>query len=451
MIGLKDGMVMQRNGQNVCEITVQTDVKLSSVSYIGSSVGSADVLPVGEDRYFITGIPVGGPYTVMAGEAVFSDIYVGDVWILAGQSNMEGVGWLSSEDKEFQGDPTVRALFMEDEWRPAKHPLHTPWKAVDKVHTEVIGSAPPPGVCRGVGPGLAFGLKMKELSGVPQGLLCCAHGGTTMEQWTPSTKHLGGGKSLYGAMLRRFHANGAHIRGMFWFQGCSEAFCRTNDRFTETMKAFFQECRQDMGGEFPVVQVQISRVVSVDQNELTAYWNDIQDQQRRLGDSVPKLYTIASLHGSMDDMIHLSGHTQQQLGEQAAGCMYHLLHGENEKGCLPPPAYKGYRVSDDGQTGSVQIEITYDNLIGELQSKGRPSGFSLNMAKDKLTNPIIFDIQLHGHTVLLRVAKRACEMQGYSLYYGFGINPYCNITDSMGRSIPGMGPIPVVIPEVLIK
>ena len=33
------------------------------------------------------------------------------------------------------------------------------------------------------------------------------------------------------------------------------------------------------------------------------------------------------------------------------------------------------------------------------------------------------------------------EMEGMYLYYGFGLDPYANITDARGRDIPCVGPI----------
>ncbi len=48
-------------------------------------------------RFHLTGICTGGPYTLTltVGEQtfVFTEIYVGDVWILGGQSNMDGCGF----------------------------------------------------------------------------------------------------------------------------------------------------------------------------------------------------------------------------------------------------------------------------------------------------------------------------------------------------------------------
>lgn len=197
MIGIKQGMVMQRGTDDRCDILLTSDTPLRTASWAGDTSGQAALENCGEGVYRLTGIPTGGPYAVTIDGERFDDIYVGDMWILAGQSNMEGVGWLTPEDRAFTGRDTVRALYMTDEWGVANHPLHELWKAVDKVHTDVLGPGDPAHiVVRQVGPGLEFALQMERYFGVPQGVLCCAHGGTAMEHWDPAIKDLGGVKAF---------------------------------------------------------------------------------------------------------------------------------------------------------------------------------------------------------------------------------------------------------------
>lgn len=119
MIGIKNGMVMQRNEENVCEIFVSDIRQIYKATYEGYGSG---IIQVNQhiNGFQLTGIPVGGPYTITINEEIFQDIYVGDLWILAGQSNMQGVGWLTKEDVEFQGDKEIRAFYMQDEWGIAK-------------------------------------------------------------------------------------------------------------------------------------------------------------------------------------------------------------------------------------------------------------------------------------------------------------------------------------------
>ncbi|MCL2815194.1 MAG: sialate O-acetylesterase, partial [Oscillospiraceae bacterium] len=379
-----------------------------------------------------------------AGGQTYRDIYVGDVWILGGQSNMEGVGWLTAEDEQFAKcpDSDVRALYMDDTWGPACHPLHNLGIAVDGVHA-ALGAGPRP-MFNSAGPGLEFALKMKALTGVPQGVLCCAHGGTSMEQWSPAKKTLGGSGSLYGAMLRRFLDNGAHVRGMFWYQGCSDAGLPMCDLFLERMKEFVFECRSDFGKQLPFVQAQIGRryVDLADKDSpMPDCWTAVREHQRVLHTMIPDLYTVSAVDKDLDDLIHLSSPAQKKLGAEAAEAMYCLLYKTDEKGCLPPPVFAGLRVCECEKTGLANVELRCINLHGGLVSKSRPAGFMITQPSGAPFAQYIFDTRLSGDTILLRTMVTPQAIAGCRLYYAYGIDPYCNITDMAERAIPAMGPV----------
>ena len=48
--------------------------------------------------------------TVVVNEEKFEDIYVGDVWLLAGQSNMQGVGRFRDYDLSYRGEKDIREI-----------------------------------------------------------------------------------------------------------------------------------------------------------------------------------------------------------------------------------------------------------------------------------------------------------------------------------------------------
>lgn len=442
MTGLQNGMVMQRNAQGECAMILAGGDLPQAVFYAGAATGSARLEPLADGTVQLTGIPVGGPYAVMADDRVFTDIYVGDVWLLAGQSNMEGVGWLTEKDRAFPGRESVRAFCMDDVWRPARHPMHKPWTALDKVHTAVLGFTQPNPPYRGVGPGLAFGQRMEAITGVPQGLICCAHGGTSMKQWDPALKEQGGDKSLYGAMLRRFRATGCHVRGLFWYQGCSDAMQRAGDMFTARTAAFIRECRKDFGEELPVVQVQLARVVNVSKAVQDPLWSDIREQQRRLSESIPHLHTVSTIGKTLDEAIHISAAAQQELGDEAAEAMANLLYGD-ESGFLPPPTFTGWKLHDDGISGAAVVEALYTNLHGGLAAPGRAAGFALSCSDAAPYDTPIVRVDLNGGRALIHCARRPEELRGWKLWYGYGTDPFCNITDEAGRDLPAMGPVPL--------
>ena len=441
---IRNGMVMQRNRENLCEAYFEGNVP-GKVSYkTAKSDTSTALSPESAEpaTWKLCGIPAGGPYELTIDGQIYEDIYVGDVWILGGQSNMEGVGWLTPEDEQFVGDPEVRALYMNDTWGAARHPLHNLGIAVDGVHA-ALGAGPRP-MFNSAGPGLEFALKMKALTGVPQGVLCCAHGGTSMEQWSPGIKSRGGSGSLYGAMLRRFLDNGAHVRGMFWYQGCSDAGLPMCDLFVERMKAFVAECREDFKEQLPVVQVQIGRRyidVSDKNSPMPDCWSAIREHQRTMQAQIPDLLTVSAVDKELDDLIHLSSPAQKKLGAEAAEAMYYLLYKTDANGCLPPPAFAGHKIRICEKTGLANVELAYENLHGGLISGSRPAGFMITQPEGEPFAQYVFDTRLDHNTVRLRTMLAPQALAGYRLYYAYGIDPYCNITDMAKRAIPAMGPI----------
>ena len=171
----------------------------------------------------LQGLPAGGPYEItlrvrdqgaVSGTCAVRDLLVGDVWLLGGQSQMQGAGFFS-ENSRLEPHAQVRALYMDDRWDVARDPLHNLEAAVDPVRAMIDGGPPTCEPFRQQGPGFSFGLDMQRRAGVPQGLIPCAHGGTSMRQWDPAdVEH--GGRSLFGAMVRRLRHAGGRVRGAIW-------------------------------------------------------------------------------------------------------------------------------------------------------------------------------------------------------------------------------------------
>ena len=87
----------------------------------------------------LVGVPIGGPYTISCrfegasvATAEVSNVFVGDLWVLAGQSNMEGVGDLIDVTPPH---PRVMLLGMDGKWSPAEEPLHWLVDSPDPVHS----------------------------------------------------------------------------------------------------------------------------------------------------------------------------------------------------------------------------------------------------------------------------------------------------------------------------
>ncbi len=446
--GLWEGQVWQRNDRNVSDARIEGRCPGVSGAVWVRVVRGRQVLrgwnarPVGHCRrgrfnVRVTGLPVGGPYAVTIGVGsgrgptlTVGEIRVGDVWILAGQSNMQGSG---RRIGALAPHPEVRAFYMDDRWAVACDPLHNLWNAVDPVHGGRPDGRDDGG--KGVGPGLSFGQSMFARTGIPQGLIACAHGGTSMPQWDPMHKDLGG-LSLYGAMCRRVHKNGGRVAGVIWYQGESDAMQHQVEVYAERMHQWIAAVRREFRSpRLPMVMVQLARYAG--ENQVAADWNAIQDIQRRLPERIRHLATVPAIDLLLDDGVHVAGLSHQELGRRMAEAMDAMIRPG--RGAVPPIAFKQVRLVIPPNENQATIEVTYDHVVGGLIAPGRPIGFTI-MADGKPV-PAIYDIRLSGSKVLLKTSRSILDFVGRSLHYGAGLDPACTITDTAGRPLPVMGPI----------
>ena len=456
--GLFEHMVLQRNRNNASEacitgtsasagpvqITVRKKGKVLT-GFRNAEIGYAER---GHFHGCLKGLPTGGSYdielTIGTESRLVKDVLVGDVWIMGGQSNMQGCGHFPSKDK-LPDNTLVRSFYMDDTWRMAKDPLHNMWECVDLVHIDLSygkrPEKPPPyaGVC----PGPAFGQEMRRLTkNVPQGLIACAHGGTSMAQWDPGLKKLDS-KSLYGAMLRRIQKNGGKVAGLIWYQGCSDVNQQDAPLYTQRMKKFISALRRDCKNPvLPVAMVQLSRWIGATV-EMGSIWNSIQEQQRLLPKHISNLTCVPAIDLTLEDGIHISGRGQNILGRRLAQAMMALTGGRHSG---VPPISIG-KISTDRVRGMIAVFVEFDNLVGELKSNGRPNGFQVILPNG---TEHVFDITLKGKRAILRTNITDDIVMGDSvLHYGNGTNSYCNITDTAGRSLPAFGPIRLGAPRAI--
>jgi len=460
--GLLDHIVVQRTRRGMSDATFggRCSVAGAVVARVrrgGKTVRPFDWTRVGRaerGRFAgrLRGLAAGGPYDVelrivrKAGKVLdrtsVRDVLVGDVWILGGQSNMQGVGLLS---ERLRAIPQVRAFYMDDRWGPAEDPIHNLHAAVDQVHVDLAGGVrPAPPTVTGVGPGVAFGQGMFRATGVPQGLIACAHGGTSMAQWDPKLNRLGG-CSLYGAMLRRFRKNGSRVAGMVWYQGESDATPEAAPLYTQRMKALVRAMRRHFGDRrLPVVVVQVSRVVSWPWS--AEHWNSIQDQQQRLGEVVDNLATVPAIDLSLDDSVHIGGRDQHRLGHRLARAMQVLLHGR--RAGKAPIALNSVSVQNRPRDGLADLVVEFTNVEGRLSAGSRAAGFAL---RDPGPATPFYNIELEANKAIIHTMLPGPDLEAMQVQYGCGCDPYCNIMDAAGRSLPAFAPQAIGRPRALTE
>jgi len=449
--GLNNGQVLQRLGSRGATVILRgtstedgpINATLSQAKGVLKGWKKRPVGKVIRGKFSVklSSIPVGGPYRLRLEAGTKSvdvpSFFVGDVWILAGQSNMEGVGNMTHPAKSH---PLIRAFSLRREWRLARDPLHILVESPDYCHAYIqcsteVGEKLRREAVKGVGVGLFFAQEMlKRSGGVPQGLICTAHGGTSMQQWSPDQKHLGG-RSLYASMLTSVRATGQPVSGVLWYQGESDANPQDAAQYTARMKKLVRASRSDLGQpSLPWMIVQIARVFT--EPVSPAPWNNIQEQQRLLPEKINFFETVAAIDLPLDDGIHIGAEGFPRLASRLASAAARVVYKDKKE--ITPPRFRSAL-----PVGSVRfqaVEVSFDSIHGGLCAKGEPGGFKL-VTLEGTPLDIIYKTELRGNTAKLHLCQPRAG--GLHLFYGHGLAPSCNITDARGFSLPVFGPVPV--------
>jgi sialate O-acetylesterase len=219
----------------------------------------------------------GGPFALrIQGDNLIElkDVYVGDVWLAAGQSNM------ALEDewkvKPDQAAPTVR-LFN------GLYPQHRAWPDTRFAVWTTDGPFCPVG--------WYFAREIEKEEKVHVGVIYAAQGGTAVQEWLPDARENAPYRNLVEPLLP------FRIKGVIWWQGENDTWGsnRTEEarkRYAERFSAVITGWRKAWGqGDFPFLYVQLqSRGKAgsfVGEPENGPGWQLIRDGQR-LAQAVPR-------------------------------------------------------------------------------------------------------------------------------------------------------------------
>ncbi|MBI2067942.1 MAG: hypothetical protein HYT77_08025 [Deltaproteobacteria bacterium] len=146
-------------------------------------------------------MPAGGPYDIsvhISGERVLThvikNIYYGEVWIAAGQSNMSR----QSEIPEIQFTLPVNVFYLSPYSYCFKH-----WKKLQNLSEfSAVASH--------------FSIELSDRIKVPIGIILIAEGSSTIAHWHPYND-----SSYYNSTIKKLYP--LPFRGVIWWQGESDA------------------------------------------------------------------------------------------------------------------------------------------------------------------------------------------------------------------------------------
>jgi sialate O-acetylesterase len=372
-----------------------------------------------------------------------------DVWVMAGQSNMEGCGAIADS---LEPDPRVWCFTTRHEWRIAKDPLHDLLGSRAPVDRALRLAATPPAEQKpekkfrdywhrrnqgkGAGLGIAFGSAFGAVSGRPVGLVACAHGGTTLDQWDYRRRDEGL-DSLYGAMLARIRQAGGNLRGLLWYQGESEAMTDSAATYRRRFVAWVRALRKDLNRpDLPVVTVQLGGVAFPESN--AASWDSMRQGQLEMPQCIEHLGVVTAIDLDLEDAIHLDAPGLIRLGRRMARVALRLSGVDRR---IPAGPQFASLSTGGEQEGLGEVEINFTGVAGSLLPGRGIKGFSI-LRTDLKPHSTIAVCQARRHprkknSVIVKTTGPLAPDN--VIAYGHGLMPICNLVDEADMAAPAFG------------
>lgn len=328
-------------------------------------------------------------------------IGVGDLYVIAGQSNAAGYGRDEVSDPPETG---VHIMRSNGAWDLASHPLHD--------HTDSIFKANCDRSSTGHSPWLAFAKKLKTALHYPIGLIPAALGGSCIDQWNPDCD-----TGLYANMMKMITAAGGRIKGLLWFQGESDTEPGRAASYLSKFTHFVEHLRLDIG-MLPVYTVQLCRLMEGDSSGTE--WGFFREIQRQAAKNIKDVFIIPSSDLDCCDMIHLTSKSNLVLGARIAGqVLQHTYHIGTD--CDAPD------IRSICQINPQELLLAFEHVSRCLLTHNAPADELGFLILDELGNVDISGYEIVREKIRLRTARPLCGMILVSLGWEkriSGIIPY---------------------------
>lgn len=231
------------------------------------------------------------------------------IFILVGQSNMAGRGQVEPEDTI--PNDRILSINQDDKWILAKEPLH--------FYEPVL---------TGLDCGMSFANNLldKIPDDVTVGILPCAIGGSSVEQWLGDSLYRG--VRLFSNFKEKADLAGKSgiIKGLLWHQGESNAKPELIPSYKEKLVHLLTAFRTYIDNDsLPVVAGQLGAYTEPEERQKR--WNSINSIIREIAAEDPFVGVIETKDlTEKGDKVHFDSKSQRTMGERFAREMLRLLN-----------------------------------------------------------------------------------------------------------------------------
>lgn len=260
--------------------------------------------------------PYGGPYEMeieLNGErAVLTDVWVGEVLLLHGQSNMKFMlGESSYPTDRYENEERLRLFSLEYPTEECPFARTDGW-----VHCKAENAGSFSAI------GYHVGLRLSRELGCAVGLIAATQGASVIQSWLPEGTEARLGISLtpdechvdrYHHLFVAWNRDGLlyhfaikpimpySLSHVIWYQGESNTSAAEGAVYDRLLTALIEQRRRDFAdAELLFVVVQLADLDS----RADASWRAVQEAQLRVGETVPGVRTVISRDVCESDGIH---------------------------------------------------------------------------------------------------------------------------------------------------
>lgn len=332
---------------------------------------------------------------------------VGDLWVVAGQSNAAGYGRGPVHDPPRLG---VHVLRNDERWDIATHVLNEFSSRSNHPNLEKTSL--------GHSPYLAFGRKLHDTLGYPIGLLQTARGSSTLNQWNPRENP---DALLWKNLIHCIRLAGERVRGMVWYQGESDANAAYAATYERRFVDFVESLRSELDlPNLAVIVTQLNRCRNPDVVRDAQYWSMIREAQRRAA-RLSCVAVVPTLDLALCDPVHNSSEANIVLGLRSAQAAMGLIGRQQV-------AWRAIEVAQARLSADrLSIEVAFDHVPTRLDFIApSPSEFRVEDAGGELGICSLACVE--KNVVRLRLSRPA--ETGVRLHLGYGVDPPTFLRDA---------------------
>ena len=432
-----DNMVLQRDAQNAVWGWANPREKV-----VVEVNGIQKATVADEYGYWLAQMPpqpAGGPYefNVRASNSIkFKNVYFGEVWVCAGQSNMTFP--LKKEKEGSQESSTARYPQL----RVFTVPQRTADDPVNDVDSKWTLCSPE--TSRDYSAvAYYFGRLLHEKLQVPVGIIVAAADGSTCEAWTnptalqkypelasllskerlaktPDVQKVG---ALFHAMISPIVPYS--IKGVVWYQGESNA--NRAWQYRTLFPLLISNWREEWGqGDFPFYFVQLPNFMARKPNPGNSAWAELREAQHRATAERNVAEVVAI---DLGDALDFHPKNKRAIGERLANTALANSYGFDVM--YTGPIFRSMTIKDSNATltfsevdGSLKIADELDESESDVVKRLR--GFAIAGADRKF---YWADAEIKKDVV---VVSSPNVPQPVAVRYAWADNPDCNLTDESG-------------------